>query len=50
LEREDGVVWTGVVWLRGGTGASYCECGNVPLGFMKCWEPIKWLHNLSPLE
>jgi hypothetical protein len=28
-------VWTGLGWLRIGTG---CECGNEPLGSIKCGE------------
>jgi hypothetical protein len=30
--------------------ASACERGNEPLGSMKCWEIMEWLHNLWPLE
>jgi hypothetical protein len=41
LERWDRVVWTGLVWLRIGTG----EYGNEPSGSIKCWETIEWLHN-----
>jgi hypothetical protein len=26
------------------------ECGNEPLGFIKCWETIEWLHNWWPLK
>jgi hypothetical protein len=26
------------------------ECGYEPSGSMKCWETIKWLLNLWPLE
>jgi hypothetical protein len=26
------------------------ECGYEPSGSIKCWETIKWLHNLWPLE
>jgi hypothetical protein len=29
---------------------SSCELGNEPSGFIKCWEPTEWLHNLWPLE
>jgi hypothetical protein len=39
LERWDGVMWTGLVWLRIGTGReSCCEFGIEPMGSMKCWE------------
>jgi len=29
-----GVAWTGLIWLRMGS----CECGNEPLGSIKCGE------------
>jgi hypothetical protein len=33
------VLWTGLVWLRIGTGGeSSCERGNEPSGSIKCWE------------
>jgi hypothetical protein len=35
LEREDRVVWTGLVWLRIGTSGGSCECGNKPSGSTK---------------
>jgi hypothetical protein len=35
LERYDGVVWTGLIWLRIGTSEGSCEHGNEPLGFTK---------------
>jgi hypothetical protein len=28
---------------------SSCEFGNEPLGSVKCWETIEWLHNWWPL-
>jgi hypothetical protein len=28
----------------------YCELGNEPSGFLKCWETTEWLHNLWPLK
>jgi hypothetical protein len=30
--------WTGLIWLRIGTGAGSCECGNEPSGFLKLGE------------
>jgi len=33
-----GVVWTGLIWLRVGQLAGCCECGNEPLGSIKCGE------------
>jgi hypothetical protein len=42
LEKWDGVMWTGLVWLRIGTGGeSSCEFGIEPSGPMKCWETIE---------
>jgi hypothetical protein len=34
----DGVAWTGLRWLRIGTGGGSCECGNEPSGSIKCGE------------
>jgi hypothetical protein len=34
-ESQDGVVWTGVIWLRIGTG-------NEPSTFIECWE-VLWV-------
>jgi hypothetical protein len=31
-------VWTGWNWLRIGTGACACECGDEPSGSIKCGE------------
>jgi hypothetical protein len=43
LERLDGVMWTGLVWLRIGRELeSCCEFGIEPSGSMKCWETIEW--------
>jgi hypothetical protein len=28
--------WTGLLWLRIGTGGGACECGNEPSGSIKC--------------
>jgi hypothetical protein len=25
------------------------DSGNEPVGSIKCWKSIKWLHNLGPL-
>jgi hypothetical protein len=42
LERWDGVMWTGLVWLRIGTVENSCEFGIESTGSMKCWETIEW--------
>jgi hypothetical protein len=63
VERWDGVMWTGLVWLRIGTGG---EVGWVDVDWIglaqdrdKCralvnavryWETIEWLQNRCPLE
>jgi hypothetical protein len=36
--QEVGWAWTGVMWLRIGTVAGCCECGNEPLGSIKSWD------------
>ena len=36
--RWDVGIWTGLGWLRIGTGGGRFECGNEPSGSMKCWE------------
>jgi hypothetical protein len=44
--------WCGLNWSGSGYGQveSSCECGYETSGSMKCWETVKWLHNLWPLE
>jgi hypothetical protein len=36
LHKVGWVAWTGSSWLRIGTVAGSCECGNELLGFVKC--------------
>jgi hypothetical protein len=36
--QEDGWGWTGLSWLRTGTGAGSCKYGNEPSGSIKCGE------------
>jgi hypothetical protein len=31
-----GEAWTGLIWLRIGAGGEHFECGNKPLGSIKC--------------
>jgi hypothetical protein len=38
------IEWGGVGWI-GLAQDSSSECGNEPLGCIKCWETIEWLHN-----
>jgi len=35
-----------LIWLRIGQLAGYCECGNEPLGSIKCGEFLDWLRPL----
>jgi hypothetical protein len=37
LQEVEWGAWTGLIWLRIGTGGSY-ECGNEPSGSTKCGE------------
>jgi hypothetical protein len=37
LRKLDEEAWTGLIWLRIGTGGS-CECGNEPLVSIICGE------------
>jgi hypothetical protein len=46
LERLDGMVWIGLIWLRIGTS----EQGNELSGSIKCWEVLEWLHNWRLLK
>jgi hypothetical protein len=34
LKKWDGA-WTGLIWLRIGTGGGSCDCGNEPSGAIK---------------
>jgi hypothetical protein len=34
---------TGLIWLRITQVAGSCECGNEPLGSIKCGEFLDWL-------
>jgi hypothetical protein len=39
FKQWDGDAWTGLIWLRRGTGgAGACECINEPLDSIKCRE------------
>jgi hypothetical protein len=47
LEREDGMVWIELIWLRIGTSGGH---GNEPSGCIKCLEFLEWLHNWQLLK
>jgi len=38
FKKWDGEAWTGFIWLRIGTVAGSCECGNESLVSIKCGE------------
>jgi len=38
LRKWDVGMWTGSSWLKIGTGGGHVECGNEPLGSIKCGE------------
>jgi hypothetical protein len=50
LEKQDGMVWIGVMWLRIGPVEDSCEQGSEPSGSIKCWEVLEWLHNWRLLK
>jgi hypothetical protein len=41
LREIGGMVWTGSIWLRVGTGAGLLLIGNEPSGSIKCWEVLE---------
>jgi hypothetical protein len=41
LERQDGMVGIGSIWLRIGTGEGLCERGDEPPGSINCWEVLE---------
>jgi hypothetical protein len=50
LERQDEMVWIGLIWLRIGPVEDSCERGNEPSGFINCWEFLEWLYNWRLLK
>jgi len=45
FDKWDGEAWTGLLWLRIGTGGGCFECGNEHYGTIKCGEFLDWLRN-----
>ena len=41
FRKWDVTSWIGSMWLRIGTMAGTCECGNEPSGSIKCGEFLK---------
>jgi hypothetical protein len=41
LERQDRMVWIGLIWLRIEPVEGSCEHGNKPPGSIKCWEVLE---------
>jgi hypothetical protein len=37
--------WIGLIRLRTGISGGSCEHGNEPLGSIKCWDVLEWMHN-----
>jgi hypothetical protein len=35
LNKKDGMVWTGLIWLRKEKVTGCCEYGNEPSGYIK---------------
>jgi hypothetical protein len=50
LERQNGMTWIGLMWLKTGTKGGVCEDGIQPSGSIKCWEVLEWLHNSRLLK
>jgi hypothetical protein len=44
-EREDGVVWTGSMWLRIGSSGGLLWTWKWTFGFHKIWKILQWLSN-----
>jgi len=36
--KEWAGLWTGLIWLRTGTGGCFCECGNAHPASIRCRE------------
>jgi hypothetical protein len=45
LEKQDGVVWNGLIWLKIGHVEGFCESGNEASGSIKCWEFLEYLND-----
>jgi hypothetical protein len=39
------IEWDGADWIDMAQDGGFCEHGIEPLGSMKCWEVLEWLHN-----
>jgi hypothetical protein len=48
--REDGVVWTRLIWLRIGPLDGCCKHGNETSGSIEYGEVIEYLHKCQLLE
>jgi hypothetical protein len=49
LGERDGLVWTGLIWVRIRSSGGLFECGNELSGSIKCSEILEKLHNWRPL-
>ena len=43
LQEVGWEAWTGLIWLRIGTGGGHFKRGNEPLVYIKCGEFVDWL-------
>jgi hypothetical protein len=43
LNKWDGDLWIGFIWLRIGASGKFCEHGNKASGSIKCWQMLQWL-------
>jgi hypothetical protein len=50
FRKCEGGEWTGLIWLRIGTGEGACDCGNEPSGAIKCGEFLDWLGSCKLLK
>jgi hypothetical protein len=42
--------WYGLDWSSSGKGQIVGSCECEPLGSIKCWETVGWLHKWWPFE
>jgi hypothetical protein len=45
LVDVDGLMWTGLVWLRIETGVQLFEFGIEPSGSISCWETVEYANS-----
>jgi hypothetical protein len=50
LDKQDGVVWIGFIWLKIGTSGGVCEHGNELSGSINSWKFLRKLSDWWPLK